>query len=245
VRLIEVVGAERLSARLLPNILGHTPREIRFASFHFFGLTTGTARPRGAVPASTSPVGRDRTVWPRMQVHQSTPSPRKARLSASLTGMLSETGVPARLWRAPVPEKRRLSERVYSAISSRIVSIWGFCLPRARGIASPSPTKPCPGNTDGVVASGHRRIDETSVCRGRQPICGRRSAQSLVAPDKLLLRTIACRAARVVQAVGCPGWVISVGFTTGEPLRVYLDQRTSSDWPDWSGSCQSCLADAY
>ncbi len=97
-------------------------------------------------------------MWPRMQVHQSTPSPRKARLSASLTGMLSETGVPARLWRAPVPEKRRLSERVYSAMSSRIVSIWGFCLPRARGIASPSPAKPCPGNTDGVVASGHRRI---------------------------------------------------------------------------------------
>jgi hypothetical protein len=207
VRPIEVVGAERLSARrLLPNILGHMPREIR-VSFHFFGLTTGTARPQGAVPASTSPVGRDRTVWPRMQVHQSTPSPRKARLSASLTGMLSETGVPARLWRAPVPGKRRLSERVYSAMSSRIVSIWGFCLPRARGIASPSPAKPCPGNTDGVVASGHRRIDETSVSRGRQPICGRRSAQSPVAPDKLLLRTIACRAARVVQAVGCPGWV--------------------------------------
>ena len=167
---------------------------------------------RGAVPASTSPVGRDRTVWPRMQVHQSTPSPRKARLSASLTGMLSETGVPARLWRAPVPEKRRLGERVYSAMSSRIVSIWGFCLPRARGIASPSPAKPCPGNTDGVVASGHRRIDETSVCRGRQPICGRRSAQSPGAPDKLLLRTIACRAARVVQAVGCPSWV-----RTGSP----------------------------
>lgn len=78
----------------------------------------------------------------------------------------------------------------------------------AHGIASPSAAKPCPGNTDGVVASGHRRIDETSVCRGRQPICGRRSAQSPVAPDKLLLRTIACRAARVVQAVGCPGWVI-------------------------------------
>ena len=180
--------------------------KLGFASFHFFGLTTGTARPR------RSPVGRDRTVWPRMQVHQSTPSPRKARLSASLTGMLSETGVPARLWRAPVPEKRRLSERVYSAMSSRIVSIWGFCLPRARGIASPSPAKPCPGNTDGVVASGHRRIDETSVCRGRQPICGRRSAQSPVAPDKLLLRTIACRAGRVVQAVGCPGWVKSDGL---------------------------------
>ena len=191
-----------MSARLLPNILGHTPREIRVC---FLPLPPA----RGAVPASTSPVGRDRTVWPRMQVHQSTPSPRKARLSASLTGMLSETGVPARLWRAPVPEKRRPSERVYSAMSSRIVSIWGFCLPWARGIASLSPAKPCPGNTDGVVASGHRRIDETSVCRGRQPICGRHSAQSPVAPD-LLLQTIASRAARVVQAVGCPGWVLAV-----------------------------------
>jgi hypothetical protein len=161
-----------------------------------------------------------------MQVHQSTPSPRKARLSTSLTGMLSETGVPARLWRAPVPEKRRLSERVYSAMSSRIVSIWGFCLPRARGIASPSPAKPCPGNTDGVVASGHRRIDETSVCRGRQPICSRRSAQSPVAPDKLLLRTIACRAARVVQAVGCPGWV---------KLRSVSAQLGSSALPSTMG----------
>jgi hypothetical protein len=140
--------------------------------------------------------------------------------------MLSETGVPARLWRAPVPEKRRLSERVYSAMSSRIVSIWGFCLPRARGIASPSPAKPCPGNTDGVVASGHRRIDETSVCRGRQPICGRRSAQSPVAPDKLLLRTIACRAARVVQAVGCPGWV---------KLRSVSAQLGSSALPSTMG----------
>jgi hypothetical protein len=167
-------------------------------------------------------------VWPRMQVHQSTPSPRKARLSASLTGILSETGVRAGLWRAPVPEKRRLSERVYSAMSSWIVSIWGFCLPRARGIASPSPAKPCPGNTDGVVASGHRRIDETSVCRGRQPICGRRSAQSLVAPDKLLLRTIACRAARVVQAVGCPGWVIRVGFAGPRRLPDYPGERTFS-----------------
>ncbi|MEH2506637.1 hypothetical protein V1290_005448 [Bradyrhizobium sp. AZCC 1578] len=43
--------------------------------------------------------------------------------------MLPETGVPARLWCDPVPEKRRLSERVYSAMSSRIVSIWGFCCP--------------------------------------------------------------------------------------------------------------------
>ena len=161
-----------------------------------------------------------------------------ANASASLTGMLSETGVPARLWRAPVPEKRRLSERVYSAMSSRIVSIWGFCLPRARGIASPSPAKPCPGNTDGVVASGHRRIDETSVCRGRQPICGRRSAQSPVAPDKLLLRTIACRAARVVQAVGCPGWVKlrSVPACTARPL--YPQEQTSSGRPRMSVSCQ-------
>ncbi len=212
--------------------------KLGFASFHFFGLTTGTARPRGAVPASTSPVGRDQTVWPRMQVHQSTPSPRKACLSASLTGMLSETGVPARLWRAPVPEKRRLSERVYSAMSSRIVSIWGFCLPRARGIASPSPAKPCPGNTDGVVASGHRRIDETSVCRGRQPICGRRSAQWPVAPDKLLLRTIACRAARVVQAVGCPGWVNRVILVVGRLLPVLHRKRTSPGSVAMSQRCQ-------
>ena len=229
-----------MSARLLPNILGHTPREIRVYLLPLLRSDHGhcTAPPaRGAVPASTSPVGRDRTVWPRMQVHQSTPSLRKARLSASLTGMLSETGVPARLWRAPVPGKRRLSERVYSAMSSRIVSIWGFCLPRARGIASPSPAKPCPGNTDGVVASGHRRIDETSVCRGRQPICGRRSAQSPVAPDKLLLRTIACRAARVVQAVGCPGWVKfgSPGARLGSPL--YPQEQTSPAGPVRSEKC--------
>ena len=198
-----------------------------------------TAPPaRGAVPASTSPVGRDRTVWPRMQVHQSTPSPRKARLSASLTGMLSETGVPARLWRAPVPEKRRLSERVYSAMSSRIVSIWGFCLPRARGIASPSPAKPYPGNTDGVVASGHRRIDETSVCRGRQPICGGRSAQSPVAPDKLLLQTIACRAARIVQAVGCPGWVNRVGSPHRSLLPLFPQLQTSRIETTTSEKCQ-------
>ena len=220
-----------MSARLFPNILGHTPREIRVC---FLPLPPA----RGAVPASTSPVGRDRTVWPRMQVHQSTPSPRKARLSASLTGMLSETGVPARLWRAPVPEKRRPSERVYSAMSSRIVSIWGFCRPRARGISSPSPAKRCPGNTDGVVASGHRRIDETSVCRGRQPICGRRSAQSPVAPDKLLLRTIACRAARVVQAVGCPGWVKSAALTVGRSLPVCPDKPTLLAWPATSEKCQ-------
>jgi class 3 adenylate cyclase len=152
--------------------------------------------------------------------------------------MLSETGVPARLWRAPVPEKRRLSERVYSAMSSRIVSIWGFCLPRARGIASPSPAKPCPGNTDGVVASGHRRIDETSVCRGRQPICGRRSAQSPVAPDKLLLRTIACRAASVVQAVGCPGWVINGPRAASELGPLIPGQRTCGDYFSMSVSCQ-------
>jgi hypothetical protein len=108
-------------------------------------------------------------------------------------------GCPARLCAL----RYRGSAALASAFTrpSRIVSIWGFCLPRARGIASPSPAKPCPGNADGVVASGHRRIDENSVCRGRQPICGRRSAQSPVAPDNC--ETIACRAARVVQAVGC------------------------------------------
>jgi hypothetical protein len=107
--------------------------KLGFASFHFFGLTTGTARPRRPEALSLHPRVRSdeigqcgrkcRSINPRRP-------PRKARLSASLTGMLSETGVPARLWRAPVPGKRRLSERVYSAMSSRIVSIWGFCLPR-------------------------------------------------------------------------------------------------------------------
>jgi hypothetical protein len=170
-----------------------------------------------------------------MEVHQSTPSPRKARLSASLTGMLSETGVRARLWRAPVPEKRRLSERVYSATSSRIASIWRFCLPRARGIASPSPAKPCPGNTDGVVASGHRRIDETSVCRGRQPICGRRSAQSPVAPDKLLLRTIACRAARVCASDRMSGVGQSRQFGC-VPVTSGLPRITDIIRPPWYAS---------
>jgi hypothetical protein len=191
------------------------------ASFHFFGLTTGTARPRRTEALSLHPrVRSDEIRQCGRECRSINPCrPRAKRVSASLTGMLSETGVAARLWRAPVPGRRRLSERVYSAMSSRIVSIWGFCLPRARGIASPSPAKPCPGNTDGVVASGHRRIDETSVCRGRQPICG--SAQSPVAPDKLLLRTIACRAARVVQTVGCPGWVKLGPWAAPEPSPLY------------------------
>jgi hypothetical protein len=34
-----------------------------------------------------------------------------------------------------------------------------------------------------------------------------------------------------------PPWVKRVGLTVGQPLPVYPEQRTSSDWPDWSVSC--------
>ena len=58
-----------------------------------------------------------------------------------------------------------------------------------------------------LVEEAVRIVRDHGPSPPRQPICGRRSAQSPAAPDKLLLRIIACRAARVVQAVGCSGWV--------------------------------------
>lgn len=57
-------------------------------------------------------------------------------------------------------------------------------------------------------------------------------------PDKLLLRTIACRAARVVQAVGCPGWVKSAALTVGRSLPVCPDKPTLLAWPATSEKCQ-------
>jgi hypothetical protein len=122
VRPIEVVGAERLSARLLPNILGHTPREIRVCFLPLLRSDHGHCTAPRRCPCIHES-GRTRSDSVAANAGPSIHAvPRKARLSASLTGMLSETGVPVRLWRAPVPE-RRLSERVYSAMSSRIVSI--------------------------------------------------------------------------------------------------------------------------
>jgi hypothetical protein len=35
-----------------------------------------------------------------------------------------------------------------------------------------------------------------------------------------------------------PRWVKSVVLTVCQPLPVYPDQRTSTDLPGWSGSCQ-------
>ena len=74
-----------------------------------------------------------------------------------------------------------------------------------------------------LVEEAVRIVRDHGPSPPRQPICGRRSAQSPAAPDKLLLRIIACRAARVVQAVGCPGWVNRViwpGLATSGLLPV-------------------------
>jgi hypothetical protein len=145
-----------LSARLLPNILGHTHREIRVCFLPLLRSDHGhcTAPPaRGAVPGpSIHAVPAQSASIRESDWHVAGDGCARALVARPGTG------------EAP-PERARLLGHV---VADRFDL--GILLPRARGIASPSPAKPCPGNTDGVVASGHRRIDETSVCQSLQRV---------------------------------------------------------------------------
>jgi hypothetical protein len=44
--------------------------------------------------------------------------------------------------------------------------------------------------------------------------------------------------AHSMPGAGVVHHIIRVDLTIDQPLPIYPDQRTSSDRPDWSGSCQ-------
>jgi len=187
--------------------------KIRVCFLPLLGLDTGTARPRRPEALSLHPrVRSERKIGQcgREAVHQSTPSPRKARLSASLTACCRRRVCPRACGALRYREKRALASAFYSVVADRFR--FGILPAPARGIASPSPQN-MSWHTDGSrLLQGIDGLTKPPCVEGGSRFVAGARLNRRWHLTSYFRDTIACRAARVVQAVGCSGWVIRDKF---------------------------------